>query len=180
LVLLRVSGEIEESAGLTAFGTQNKQRFFSMLPVTFEYGFNNTGGDRVVPRGEIIIKNTLQMTSATFLANENEGSILPDSTRRFKIVWGEEQSEAESVGFFEAALFQLQNFRFGRYSADIQLTWGDSAQTANAAFGFFIIPWQLLTITFLFLGLILFTFKIWMARFKRSILAKVATTTKDE
>jgi hypothetical protein len=75
---------------------------------------------------------------------------------------------------------RVTNFRFGRYSADIQLTWGDSAQTANAAFGFFIIPWQLLTITFLFLGLILFTFKIWMARFKRSILAKVATTTKDE
>lgn len=178
LVLMRVSGDVDESAGLARFGTSGNQRFFSMLPVSLEYGFNNTGGDRVVPRGEVTIKNIFRVTSATFLANENEGSVLPNSTRRFEIVWGEERVEAERVGFFEVALLQLQNFRFGHYSADIQLSWGESAQSANASYSFFIIPWQLLTITLLFFGIIFFVFKVWMVRLKRSILREAIHTSE--
>jgi hypothetical protein len=172
LVLLKVSGEVEESAGLVDFIALNAQRFFSRLPVTLEYGFNNTGGDRVVPRGEIKIKNTLQLTSATLLANENEGSVLPNSTRQFEVIWGEKQSEEEKYGFFETALMQVTDFHFGWYRAETNLTWGASAQTANASYSFFIVPWQLLTIVLVILGFTLFVFKVWVARLKRRILAE--------
>jgi hypothetical protein len=176
LILLRVSGDVDESAGLASFGALQNKRFFSMLPVSLEYNFNNTGGDRVVPLGEVTIKNMFRMTSATFLANENEGSVLPNSTRRFELVWGEKHEEGSRVGFFEAALLQLQDFRFGRYSADIQLSWGESAQTAQSSYSFFIIPWQLLTIVLLVVGLMLFVFRVWMVRLKHSILREAMRT----
>jgi len=172
LVLLKVSGDVDESAGLVDFGSLNNQRFFSTLPVVLEHGFNNTGGDRVVPRGEIKIKNTLQLTSATLLANENEGSVLPNSTRRFEVVWGEKLDENEKRGFFETALLQVKDFHFGWYSAHIELTWGESAQKAEATYNFFIIPWQLFTIILIVLGLVWFSFKVWIARLKRTILAE--------
>lgn len=172
LVLLKVSGEVEESAGLVDFSTLNGQRFFSTLPVALEYGFNNTGGDRVVPRGEIKVKNTLQLTSATLLANENEGSVLPNSTRRFEVIWGAKQGEDERRGFFETAFMQVTDFHFGWYSAHAKLTWGESAQTASATYNFFIIPWQLLTIVLLLIGLTWFIFKIWVTRLKHRILAE--------
>jgi hypothetical protein len=170
LILLRVAGEVEESAGLVDFGAKDGTRVFSSLPLTLEYGFNNTGGDRVVPRGEIKIKNTIRLTSATLLANDHEGSVLPGSTRRFEVVWGDEKIEHK--GFFSIVLAQLTDFHFGWYTARMELTWGESAQTASAAYNFFVIPWQLLSIVLGIAALVWFVFKFWMARFKRRILAE--------
>jgi len=50
LVLLSVSGDVEESAGLSGFTTANENKFFDGLPVDFAFTFNNDGGDRVVPK----------------------------------------------------------------------------------------------------------------------------------
>lgn len=172
LVLLKVSGDVEESAGLIDFSALNSQRFFSQLPVVLEYGFNNTGGDRVVPRGEIKIKNTLQFTSVTLRANENEGSVLPSSTRRFEVLWGEKQSKDEKRGFFETAITQLTDFHFGWYRADMDLIYGLSAQTANASYNFFVIPWQLLVVIVIILAFVWFVFKVWLTRLKSKILAE--------
>src|SRR3989344_49466 len=63
LILLRVSGEVAEGGGLLEFITKEKNRFFSTLPISFFYRLNNTGGDRIVPSGEIKIKNIFQITS---------------------------------------------------------------------------------------------------------------------
>lgn len=172
LILLTISGDVQESGGLLDFGAKDGVSFFSKLPITFEYSFNNSGSDRVVPRGEVKIKNTFQLTSKTLLANENEGSVLPKSTRRFEMVWGDGQKEVKKLNFFETALAQLVDFHFGWYRAQVNLTWGESAQTAVATHHFFIIPWQLLSIVVLVLGVIWFIFKVWVARFKRRILAE--------
>jgi len=172
LILLRVTGEVEESAGLVDFGTKDGKRFFIMSPVTFEYGFNNTGGDRAVPRGEIKIKNTLQLTSATLLANEREGSILPNSTRRFEVVWGEKQNDEERGSFLAIAGQQLKDFHFGWYTAKLDLSWGASSQTANASYNFFVLPWQLLTIVLIIVAVIGFIGRIMLRRYKRQIIAE--------
>lgn len=171
-MLLKVSGYVEESAGLIGFSTQNSGRFLSTLPISFEYGFNNTGGDRVVPRGEMKIKNTLQLTSATLRANEREGSVLPNSTRRFEVVWGEKVEEIGKRGFFGTALLQLKDFHFGWYRAEMNVTWGASAQKANGAYNFFVIPWQLLSIVVVLCIGVWLVFKVWVKRFKQRILAE--------
>ena len=180
LVLLKVSGDVEESAGLIDFGAKNGGRFFGTLPVFFEYGFNNTGGNRVVPRGEIKIKNTLQLTSVTLLANEREGSVLPNSTRRFEVVWGAQSDENEKRGFFETAFVQLTDLHFGWYTATTHLMWGESVQTASTSYNFFIFPWQLLSIVFVILALVWFAFKVWVMRLKRRILAEAMHKNNNE
>ncbi len=173
LILLRVNGEVEESAGLVDFGVKDGKRFFSMLPVTFEYGFNNTGGDRAVPRGEIKIKNTVQLTSATLLANERQGSVLPNSTRRFDILWGDKQNdETMTEGFFATAGRQLKDFHFGWYTAKLNVSWGASSQTAGASYHFFILPWQLLSIVLPILIIAWFMGRIMLKRYKRRIIAE--------
>lgn len=169
LVLLRVSGDIEESGGLIDFSEKNNKKIFTGLPLNFEYRFNNTGGDRVVPKGEIKIKNTLRIKTATLLANENEGSVLPNSIRKFEIIWGEQNKES---GFFGTALNQLKDFRFGFYTAELGVVWGESNQTANLSYSFFIIPWQLLIIVFIVLFIIIIGGKWFLKKYNSFIIAK--------
>lgn len=186
LVLLRVSGEVVEGGGLLEFSTKpldkasggEEQRFFTTLPIAFTYRVNNTGGDRVVPLGEIKIKNTLQLTSATLLANKNEGSILPNSVRKFEVVWGQEPqvisgTEQEiTTGFFEMAGRQRREFHLGWYTARLNLVWGVTNQTANQSYSFFVIPWQLLLIIFVILFIVGFLGKIGLKKYNRFIITQ--------
>src|SRR3989344_2994450 len=173
LVLLRVSGEVAEGGGLLEFATKEKNRFFTTLPVAFAYRINNTGGDRVVPHGEVTIKNTFRITSAKLLANENEGSVLPNSARKFEVLWGSEplaSPEERGVGFFEMAGKQWNDFHFGWYTANLNLTWGVTNQTANSTYNFFVIPWQLLLIIFVILFIIWFIGRTWLKNYKRRVI----------
>lgn len=183
LVLLRVSGDVTEGGGLLEFSAKDKQRFFSSLPVTFAYRLNNTGGDRVVPLGEIKIKNTLRLTSATLLANKNEGSALPGSARKFEVTWGEEtqsinttEQKTESPGFFSnffnRAGKQWSNFHFGWYTANLNITWGGTNQTANTSYNFFVIPWQLLLIVLIIVTIVGFLGKKGLKKYNRWIIAQ--------
>ncbi len=160
LMLLKVSGAVEESGGLLEFGAKDK--FFSSLPITFAYRFNNTGGDRTVPKGEIKIKNLFGLTSATLPVNEKEGSVLPASARKFEVFWEQKIKESdikitgvkEEPGFFEIAGQQWSEFHFGWYTAKLNLTWSATNQNANAKYSFFVIPWQLLLIVVIILAII--------------------------
>ena len=57
LSLVSKYGEIDEKGGILEFGTVNNQTFFTALPVSFTYRFQNSGSDRVKPDGFVNIKN---------------------------------------------------------------------------------------------------------------------------
>lgn len=181
LILLKVSGEVKEGGGLLEFGAKDNGKLFSSLPINFTYRFNNTGGDRVVSRGEIKIKNLFGLTSATIPVNKNEGSVLPGSARKFEVVWGEELQKTDSggkLGFFEMATRQWSEFRFGWYTAQLNLAWGATNQAANATYSFFIIPWQLLLIVIIILAIIGFL-GIWgLKKYNRWIISKATQIQK--
>ena len=179
LILLKVSGAVEEGGGLLEFGATGK--FFSSLPVTFAYRFNNTGGDRVVPQGEIKIKNLFGFTSATLPANKKEGSVLPSSARKFEVKWEskqqatsdtEQDNELSAGIIFATAGHQWSEFHFGWYTAELNLAWGATNQTATAAYSFFVIPWQLLLIVIIILAIIGFTLIWGLKRWDRYIISK--------
>lgn len=174
LILLRVSGEVEEGGGLLGFGTKENQRFFTTLPIVFSYRINNTGGDRTVPHGEIVIENTFRIDSAKLLANEKDGSVLPNSTRKFDVLWGEETAVSEeSSGFFEMAKRQWKEFHFGWYTANLDLVWGDDLdQTATDSYNFFVVPWQLLAIVLPILFFLWFIGRLGLRRYNRFIIAQ--------
>ena len=189
LVLLRVNGAVTEGGGLLEFITKEKQKFYTELPVIFNYRINNTGGDRVVPLGDIRITNTLGLQSATLLANKNEGSVLPNSARKFEVPWGQDlltpnnkDSKEEQTGFFSRATAQWREFHFGWYTAKLNLTWGSTNQTATDSYSFFVIPWQLLSIIFLVILITGFVGKIALKKYNRHIIAqaqRIQRSTQD-
>jgi len=159
LMMLRVNGAISESGGLLDYQTEPKERFFSYLPINLSYRFNNTGGDRVIPRGEVVIKNTFGSQIATLDANKNEGSVLPASTRKFITEWGKSPSLPEGeteLNFVSVVKHQFSNFHFGLYRTNLNISWGDSFQTATASYWIFILPWQLMLVSFLALLVVYF------------------------
>jgi hypothetical protein len=168
LILLRVNGDISEN-GETTFGTKDNNNFFDTTPVSFEYRFSNNGGDRVVPRGDIVIKNIFGTETATLKANEIDGSVLPGSGRRFTTVWGEENT----FTFFEKIKHQMKNFHFGYYTAHLNLGWGVSQQTSHNTTSFFMVPWQLLLIILALIGFVLFVLKKILKSYKAALIKEI-------
>ena len=147
LILLRVSGDIEEKAGISEFNIDNG-KFKTNLPINFTYRFANSGGDRVVPLGDIIISNTFGGLTATLPANINEGSVLPNSARKFQVTWNEVSGATSTPdSFLTAVKSQFNDFHFGLYKAEISVVYGVTNQTATDSFRFIFIPWQLLTVS---------------------------------
>lgn len=168
LILLRVNGAITEAAGISDFGLGAVSKLRTTLPVAFSYRFKNDGGDRVVPLGDISIINTFGGVAATIPANPTEGSVLPNSMRKFQSVWGAPQNEGETQSFVAAAKAELADFHFGVYTAKLSVTYGATNQIATDSFRFFMVPWQLLLIVGAGLILIIFSFK----RYNAWIIAK--------
>lgn len=170
LVLLRVAGDIVEQGGLSEFTTATGTSFFSSLPVTFTYRISNAGGDRIVPIGEVRVKNMFGITSATMHANETEGSVLPGSARKFSVVWGEIANNNEGSSFVRTVLAQLKDFHFGYYNAIIDVVWGQTQQKGNASFSFFVVPWQLLSVIGALLFLVWIVLVRGLRRYKRRVI----------
>jgi len=149
LVLLTVSGDVVREGQLIELGTDNNQQYFSMLPITFTYRLQNTGNVRLKPGGAVKIQDMFGNEVAILDANLQEGNTLPETIRKYEVVWDrEEKSENadEPTGFWGAVREQISDFKIGRYTANLDLTLDESLPTASAQFGFTIIPWQLLTV----------------------------------
>ena len=171
LTLLRVNGDISEEAGVLDYGTRESRRFYSLPPVDFEYRFSNNGGDRVIPRGDIEVKNTFGKVRSVIDANPTEGNVLPSSARRFYVTWGAEISSSQN--FFQTASAQLRNFHFGYYTATMNLGWGFTNQVSDSSVSFFMIPWQLLIIIITLASLLVISVKIGGRAYKKSLLRQL-------
>jgi len=178
LVLFRVNGEIEEGGALLEFGTKNQKKFFAALPINFYYRFQNTGADRVLPKGNLEIKNIFGQTVKNLNPNPTQGSVLPRSIRRFEVWWQSGDSEEapseqyKKQGFFEAAAYQWNNFALGSFSANLGIVYGESNENAVADFSFFVLPWQLLTIIILALLITWLLLRFIIKRYNRFIIKR--------
>ena len=180
LVLLKVTGEIEEGVGLLEFSTENNKKFFDALPINFIFRFKNSGGDRVKPAGEITIKNMLGRVAAVLPANKSDGNVLPQSIRRFETIWEKVdededkekkiETETDEKGFIQELKREKDNFAFGRYTAELNLKHG--AEKIQSSFSFFVIPWRILSLVILILALTLFGFIRGMRRYNKWIITK--------
>ena len=69
LMLLRVNGEVYEKVGILEYDTISHKNFFTSLPVSFYYRFQNSGGDRIKPDGDIVIRHMFCFVIAKVPAN---------------------------------------------------------------------------------------------------------------
>lgn len=195
LVLLTVNGgQVKGGGGLLEFTAKDKQRIFASLPIDFIYRFQNTSGNRIQPEGEIKIKNTFGLTSAVLPANEGHGGVLPAGIRKFTITWtgGENNEEAqvsiaqpqatsetgEKLGFFGMVGKEWKIFAFGRYTAELNLKYGQDNKETSATYSFFVIPWQLLSVVIIILGIVGFLGMLGLKRYNRWIITKAIQQQK--
>jgi hypothetical protein len=171
LVLLRVSGAVKEGGGILSFGAKDDGRFFANLPVDFTYRFNNSGNDRVKPEGIIRIANIFGLESATLNANPVLGNILPGSTRRFDVNWGDTTVDPAALSFFGKVGYEWNNFAFGIYRAHLDLKYGTD-KTSSSVYTVFVLPWQLLLIVLIVLAVLITIFAFGLKKYNRWIVSR--------
>jgi hypothetical protein len=193
LVFLNVSGDAPEGAGVIEFSTKDGN-MFSYLPITLYYRFSNDGARKVMPLGDIEIKNLLGRVCAKLDANKSKGNVLPGSVRRFEIDWnivGQDSAdekdqeiiekmavieEGQKVGFFEAVKMQKDNFAIGKFTADLNLKYGDN-ETAVSQATFWVIPWQILSLVLGALIILIIIIKLMMKRHNKKLIEQVKKET---
>jgi hypothetical protein len=173
LILLKVNGEVSEAGGILNFASTDEKKFFTGVPIEFSYRFNNTGGDRVVPKGEIVVTNIFGKETVKLNANNTDGSVLPNSIRKFSVLWSNEAGVVGEVkSFWDKVSYQFNHFHFGYYNANLSLTWGETSQKSDVDFYFFMIPWHLLTVVLV--GLVLFY--LFLKTYNRMIIARAKSS----
>lgn len=183
LVFLKVRGNIVEKGEIIEFGNLFSGKVQSSLPVDFYYRFKNSGNDRTKPAGKLVIRNMFGKETKSMDVNEKQGSVLPESVRKFFISWGREDAvdvaaELEKgtlypkKTFFEAVRAQISPFALGRYTADINLQYGLEKKSAQSKFVFYVIPWQLLLLVLLVFIIVVFGGKFMLRRYDRRVIRK--------
>lgn len=191
LLFLNLPGAEVKGAGVIEFATENG-KFFSYLPVNLYYRFSNDGAVKIMPSGNIDIKCLFGRTVGNLDANLSRGNVLPNSIRKFVATWErlnqdnlnkkEDANEkelieiGENVGFFDAVKIQLNNFAFGKYTADLNLQYGEN-NTVTKQTSFWVIPWQLLSIVLFALIIIILLFRGMMKRHNKKLIEKIKKET---
>ena len=185
LVLLSVSGDVKENAGLLNFNTVNHQFFYPTLPVSFEYRFKNDGGDRIKPEGVITIRDTLFLPADNLDANSGGGNILPNSTRKFNVDWikyARTKDYIAPAGFFKKFWsdvgYQWKNFAVGFYSARLNVAYGAEGLHAKKTAFFFVFPWQLVLVMLVIAFLVIWGGRKMIKRYNKSIIEKAQNGTE--
>ncbi len=182
LILLSVSGDIKEDAGLVDFQTHNKQWFYKMLPVGFQYRFSNQGDDRVKPKGNIVIRSILGWRVKKVNANPYDGNVLPRTTRRFTPEWSKRDSvedrdqqlaRKEAYSFKKALSDEWHNFAVGIFQARIVAEFGSTNQQLKSNKVYFVVfPWELLLVASIVGLIVYFILKILIRRYNRAIIRR--------
>ena len=185
LVLLTVNGAVKEGGGLLDFSTINDKFWYNSLPVSFTYRFQNTGGDRVKPIGDIKLRSFAFIPTKKLNANPVNGNILPNSTRKFNVDWVKYTEPKDALvvtgvvkNFFHQAIYQWKNFAVGLFSATLDLTYGSLEQNVKKSTFFFVFPWQLLICLIVLFIIVLFIGKKLIGRYNNYIIKKAHSTVK--
>lgn len=170
-VLVIVDGEFDLNVEFDYFRTKNDKSFFTSLPVEFETRFINRGDVHDSPTGNIeIIKGGEKVDNVVL--NPDSRRAFPDSALIIENIWSEENieeletqqeiieaREKQPDNFVEHVLYQISNFKFGKYEAQLAGFIGD--QQYQETVTFWVIPVHLMVTIFvpLFLLALAFYFK---------------------
>ena len=149
LILARIAGDVDEAGSIVEFGTDEGQKLFNRLPVSFYARFENTGNVHLKPSGELVIKSMFGQTAVKVDFNASKGATLPDSIRKYELVWEKGSVNSAALNFWskfwEEYSNEKRNFSIGRYTATLTATAGtDNLVTDSAGFSFWIFPWHMI------------------------------------
>lgn len=134
LILVKIPGDIKEEAILREFSAK---KFYLKMPANITTRIENIGNIHIKPRGDIVIKNMFGSQNTVLDVNPKKGNILPESIRRFD------------------TSFNDSKFSLGRYSANLNLQYGDSNKVLSSKLSFWVIPWWFIVIVAVIIILII-------------------------
>lgn len=162
LVLVRVNGAAKESMKLEEFKiTTDKgsaKKVFESTPLVFVERLNNTGNVHMQPAGQIEITDMFGKKIAAININLPPRNILPGSIRRF-----EQKLDKSVIG---------NMMLFGRYTANLKVTYGDSKQTLTKKISFWVIPYKLIGFGILGLLVAFFVLRNMIRKYNQSIIKR--------
>ncbi|OGY42378.1 MAG: hypothetical protein A2Y82_04455 [Candidatus Buchananbacteria bacterium RBG_13_36_9] len=144
LILVKIAGEIKENAELAEFSTTAKS--YLSLPATLIARVKNTGNVHVKPMGEVVIKNMFGSVAGKVAVNESGGNVLPDSIRKFEANWVKNPDAKGATTFWGKYRQEKENYAFGKYTADLSLSYGTAGKVLSASTGFWVIPWHVVIV----------------------------------
>ena len=165
LVLLDVSGPRTEQLTLADFFTSQKgqrKNLFEYPPITFTERFQNSGNIHLKPTGSLRITNIFGQEVANLPINnvERGGNVLPASIRKF------EQSLEDKT-------------MIGRYTATVNVTYGEEAKSLSQDITFWVLPYRLLSAVLAGLLLTLWIIRTSLRRYKRRVLKNAGPTSRQ-
>ncbi len=164
LTLLKVSGNIHESAALEEFyaaSAGKKSGFFEAGPISFVERVKNSGNIHIKPTGTVDIKDMFGKSIASLQVNQPPKNVLPESIRRF-------DQELN------------KKWLFGRYSANLALTYGSADQKLTSQLVFWVIPWKLILAILFLITVIILVLRSSIKRYNRHIINKAQKISSSE
>lgn len=152
LMLVNVPGQIREEARVESFRLMGGN-LLKRLPATFELRIRNLGNTHFRPRGTLVIRNLLGSVVDRVAANPKSSAVLPQSVRRIYSIWTKTLEAPVSGGFWAETKNEWRNFALGRYTAEMDVTYGTQIKKLEVApLVFWVMPWHILT--FVAIGLV--------------------------
>ena len=166
LLLIRVDGDITETASLASFTSESNGKqssFFENGPLTFVTRIQNTGNIHIKPVGNIELRDIFGGLVTTLPVNADKSNVLPSSIRRFETTYA-------------------NKWLFGRYTANLTLSYGTHGQAITNTISFWVIPYKLILGGLFVLGTVVFILSRMVKVYNRHIIAKSKNenTTKNK
>ncbi len=160
LILLRVNGDAKEAMKIEEFSaTKNgeKKWLFESAPITFLTRVKNQGSSHEQPSGQAAIKDIFGNPVANVNINLTQSNILPGSIRRF-----EQPLDSSTIG---------NRILFGRYTADLKLSYGTQGQTLTSSTSFWVIPYRLIGFALILIVIAIIIIRIALKRYTERVVA---------
>lgn len=159
LVFLRVNGQANEKLSIADFYAQKESKkgsLFEAAPITFVQRLKNEGNVFEQPTGQVTIKDMFGNQLATLAINQPPRNILPSSTRKF-----ETALDSTNIG---------DKFLFGKYTAELQVHYGENPQTVTKKISFWVIPYKLIFAIIIGLIILFIGFRALIRRYNKYII----------
>lgn len=156
LVLLQVSGEVNEKGDVIEFSLPKGKFFVFKLPEDFVVNFKNQGNTYLKPRGEITVKNIFGSAIVAFNVNAKERIIFPENTQLLDV----------------AKKFDKPPFAFGFYKGELTLRWGEKPESIQKNIWFFVFPWKTVLVVIIILAALLLIVTKGVKKYNQWIIAK--------
>ena len=164
LILVRVNGAATEKLEIAEFFVSENAKdaesksVFQSAPVKFTQRIRNTGNIHEQPSGQVAITDMFGKKVAAVNVNLPPRNILPASIRKF-----EQPLDKSVIG---------DKRLFGKYTAELTLTYGANKQTVTETVTFWVIPYVAIGIIIAVLIVGFFVLRIVIKNYNKRIISK--------